>query len=68
MGRLISSGHTRAPGCCPKEACIGSLGLRATTPEHPGGYPEEEEERGGSLGLGVTAQGYGWLAGGGGMQ
>ena len=42
--------------------------LRVTTPEHPGSYPEEEEEWGGSLGLRVTAQGYGRLAGGGGTQ
>ena len=43
--------------------------LIVTAPEHRWeDYLEEEEERGGSLGLGVTAQGYGRLAGGGGTQ
>ena len=47
---------------------VDSEPLRATAPEHLGGYLEEEEERGGSLRLGVIAQGYGRLVGGGGTQ
>ena len=71
MGRLVSSGRIRAPGSCPEDPCSGSHGFRATQStalEHPGGYLEEEEERGGSLRLGVIAQGYGRLVGGGDTQ
>ena len=50
------------------ECHVDSEPLRGTAPEHPGGYLEEEEEQGGSLRLGVIAQGYGWLVGGGGTQ
>ena len=50
------------------EGHVDSEPLRATAPEHPGGYLEEEEEQGESLQLGVIAQGYGWLVGGGGIQ
>ena len=41
-----------------------------TAPEHLRGYleVEEEEGQGGSLGLRVTAQGYGQLMGGGDAQ
>ena len=66
--RVATPGLRAVAQRMPAAGHVDSEPLRVTTPEHLGGYMEEEEERSGSLGLGVTAHGYGKLAGGGGTQ
>ena len=45
VGRLVSSGRTRAAAQRRRAAGhMDSEPLRATDPEHPGGYLEEEED------------------------